>query len=100
MLAMKPEAIKAWGSRSWDERRRQTAPDRGTAGQAKEVKPLGLDQRAEPSPARDEGLSDVKGEGALERIVGRENMLQALKRVKANGGAPGIDGMTVSELPA
>ena len=61
---------------------------------------MGLDQRAEPSPARDEGLSDVEGGGVWERIVERENMVQALKRVKANGGAPGIDGMTVGELPA
>jgi RNA-directed DNA polymerase len=64
------------------------------------VKPLRFDQRAEPSPARDEGLSDVGGEGVWEQIVERENMFQALKRVKANGGAPGIDGMTVSELSA
>ena len=60
---------------------------------------MGLDQRAEPSPARDEGLSDVEG-GVWERVVARENLFQALKRVKANGGAPGMDGMTVSELPA
>ena len=33
-------------------------------------------------------------------VVERENMLAALKRVKANQGAAGIDGMTVDELPA
>jgi group II intron reverse transcriptase/maturase len=62
------------------------------------VKPSGLDQRAEPSPARDEGKPDAGGEGEWERIVERENLLTALERVEANGGAPGIDGMTVEEL--
>jgi group II intron reverse transcriptase/maturase len=38
-------------------------------------------------------------EGLLERVLKRENMLNALKRVQRNGGAPGVDGMTVEELP-
>jgi RNA-directed DNA polymerase len=36
----------------------------------------------------------------MEVVCGRENCLQALKRVKSNKGSPGIDGMTVDELPA
>ena len=35
----------------------------------------------------------------LERILSRENMLLAWKRVKANKGAPGIDGVTIEEFP-
>jgi group II intron reverse transcriptase/maturase len=34
----------------------------------------------------------------LERVVERGNLLAALKRVQANKGSPGIDGMTVEEL--
>ena len=34
----------------------------------------------------------------MESVCQRENMWQALKRVKANGGSPGIDGMTVDAL--
>lgn len=34
----------------------------------------------------------------LERILSRENMTRAFKRVKSNKGAPGIDGMHVDEL--
>ena len=34
----------------------------------------------------------------MERICQRENLWQALKRVKRNGGSPGIDGMTVDDL--
>jgi group II intron reverse transcriptase/maturase len=33
-----------------------------------------------------------------ERIWERQNLLTALQRVETNGGAPGIDGMTVKEL--
>lgn len=62
------------------------------------VKPLGLDRRAEPSPARDEGASNAGGGSVWEQVMGRENLLAALKRVEANGGAAGIDGMTVEEL--
>ncbi len=35
----------------------------------------------------------------MEEVCGRENLLRALKRVKSNKGSPGIDGMTVGELP-
>jgi len=35
----------------------------------------------------------------MERVCQRENLWQALKRVKRNGGSPGIDGMTVDDLP-
>jgi len=35
----------------------------------------------------------------IEEVVNRENLWKALKRVKANGGAPGVDGMTVQQLP-
>jgi len=35
----------------------------------------------------------------LERILSRENMLRAWKRVKANKGAAGVDGITIAEFP-
>jgi group II intron reverse transcriptase/maturase len=62
------------------------------------VKPLGLDQRAEQSAARDEEMSSAVGEELWAQVWERENLLAALKRVEQNGGAPGIDGMTVQEL--
>ena len=53
------------------------------------------DQSAEPSPARDEGESNVELWG---QVWERENLFTALKRVERNAGAPGIDGMTVKDL--
>jgi RNA-directed DNA polymerase len=34
----------------------------------------------------------------MDRVVNRENLIRALKRVRANKGSPGIDGMTVDDL--
>jgi RNA-directed DNA polymerase len=39
-----------------------------------------------------------EAERLLEEVLRRENMLSALRRVRTNNGAPGIDGMTVEEL--
>ena len=38
-------------------------------------------------------------ENLLERILSSENMQQAWKRVKGNKGAPGVDTMTIDEMP-
>ncbi len=46
---------------------------------------------ATESPAGEEQL--------MEEACGRENCQQALRRVKANKGSPGIEGMKVAELP-
>jgi RNA-directed DNA polymerase len=82
-------------SSSRNEPGRQKFPDRETTEQAKQVKPVGLVQSAEPFPARDNGKSDA---GTWEAVFERGNMLTALKRVESNKGAAGIDGMGVEEL--
>lgn len=40
----------------------------------------------------------VEEEQLMEKVLDRENLLKALRNVKRNGGAPGVDGMTVEEL--
>jgi RNA-directed DNA polymerase len=45
------------------------------------------------------GPIDPPTEHLMEEVLRRENLLAALRRVQANKGAPGIDGMTVDELP-
>jgi len=35
----------------------------------------------------------------MEEVLEKENLKEALRRVKANAGAPGVDGMTANQLP-
>jgi len=65
--------------------------DRGEA-------PKGLQEGTESFAAKREAESPAIGEQLMEEVCGRENCKQALARVKANKGSPGVDGMTVHEL--
>jgi group II intron reverse transcriptase/maturase len=44
------------------------------------------------------GTAQKNGAGLLERILHRDNLNAAYKRVRRNGGAAGIDAMTVDEM--
>jgi RNA-directed DNA polymerase len=65
--------------------------------------------RSEAPMARQEGTESLTAKRAhespalpeqvMEEVCERENCLRALKRVKANKGSAGIDGMSVGELP-
>jgi RNA-directed DNA polymerase len=48
--------------------------------------------------AKREAESPAIGERLMEEVCERENCKQALARVQANKGSPGVDGMTVHEL--
>lgn len=48
--------------------------------------------------AKREAESPAIAERLMELVVERENVKEAYKRVKANRGSPGLDGMTVDEL--
>ena len=57
-------------------------------------------EHEEYAGAQSAGIREGKeadGADLLERILSRENLNRAYKRVKANKGAPGIDGMTVED---
>jgi RNA-directed DNA polymerase len=43
---------------------------------------------------------DALGSDVMERVVEGGNLRRALKRVQQNQGSPGVDGLTVEELPA
>src|SRR5438128_2086536 len=49
--------------------------------------------------ARRETENPAGNQRRMEEVCERENRRAALKRVRANQGSPGIDGMTVDELP-
>ena len=64
--------------------------------------PRGEAPKAERSDEAPETAHEPKRSGAsslMEAVLDRENLKAALKRVKRNGGSPGIDGMSVEELP-
>lgn len=64
-----------------------------------EVKPRGPGARADSPLARAQAESPMFGEDLMEGICERSNLQAALKRVRENKGSPGIDNMTVKELP-
>jgi len=70
-------------------------PSAQTAGAVKPQRPR---LRVEASPA---GSGDARlgSSDLMEQACERRNLLAALKRVRQNAGSPGIDGMTVEELP-
>jgi len=60
--------------------------------------PKGLQEGTESSAGKRGIESPAIAEQLMEEVCGRENCKQALKRVKANKGSPGVDGMTVHDL--
>jgi RNA-directed DNA polymerase len=62
--------------------------------------PRTLREGTESYTANCETESPAGEEQLMEEVCGRENCQQALRRVKANKGSPGIDGMKVAELPS
>ena len=66
--------------------------DRGEA-------PKSLREGTESSRAKRGTESPAITEQLMEEVCGRANCKQALKRVKANKGSAGVDGMTVQQLP-
>ena len=60
--------------------------------------PLGL-PGDEPDAGKRSDSESVHLSPLMVRVLSRENHSRALKQVRRNKGAPGIDGMTVDALP-
>src|SRR5882724_91268 len=74
-----------------------------------EVLAFSAESRSDSPMAAVQGTETLRGKHRTESLAGterlmeevceRENCKQALQRVKTNRGSPGVDGMTVDELP-
>jgi RNA-directed DNA polymerase len=64
-------------------------------GEAPKIIPTGTESSAVKRGTENPAIS----ESLMEEVCERENCKRAWKRVKANKGSPGVDGMTVQELP-
>ena len=86
-------------SSSRDVQRRQPSPQ-GTYRRKEAVNPLGTAGEPSASPAQSRRTSHEEPDtGLLEKVLERDNLRRALKRVERKpGAAPGVDGMTVPEL--
>jgi group II intron reverse transcriptase/maturase len=73
--------------------KRDYPPEAGVELRGKE----GEDSYA-PALAEEEGGNKVNTSKLLEKVLDRENLNLAYKRVKKNGGSHGVDGMKVDEL--
>lgn len=61
--------------------------------------PMTAEEGTEPVMASSETESPAEAERLMEEVCQRENLVRALDRVRGNRGSPGVDGMTVGELP-
>lgn len=85
-------------ARSMDGRRQQLLPEGSLPGESRRDTPTahgGLSPSAAPPTWTAPGGGEAR---LLEAALERQNMLRALQRVERNGGAPGVDGMTVAEF--
>ena len=84
---------------SKDTLRKQKTSDEGYQAKNR-VEPEGMQGAQSVSAASDNGRNGGSeySSNLLEQIVDRHNLNQAYRRVKANGGSHGVDGMKVDEL--
>jgi group II intron reverse transcriptase/maturase len=73
-------------------RQMSASAERSGVGQGEALSDSGSDEATRP---RDEAKST--GPGLLKAVLARENMQQAWKRVRANKGAAGIDGLDIDQ---
>lgn len=70
-------------------------PERGVTGKGEAHANAARDE-ARPAFQQQTGLGR---EGLLWQVLSRENMAAARKRVKANKGSAGVDGLTIEQAP-
>ena len=84
------------------ERRQKNRPEQEVLAfpaESRSDAPKTAEQGTETPLAKRKTESLAGTERLMEEVCELENCKQALQRVKANKGNPGVDGMTVDELP-
>lgn len=61
--------------------------------------PMAAVEGTELPVAKRDSESPTQTDSLMEEVCQRDNLWKALKRVQANKGGPGVDGMTVKQLP-
>src|SRR5260370_34357350 len=82
--------------------RQKNQPEQGVLAfpaEGRSEAPKAAERGTETLMAKRKSESLAGSERLMEEVCELENCKQALKRVKANKGSPGVDGMTVDELP-
>src|SRR2546422_8095799 len=82
--------------------RQKNQPEQGVLAfpaEGRSDAPKAAERGTETLMAKRKSESLAGTERLMEEVCELENCKQALQRVKANKGSPGVDGMTVDELP-
>ena len=79
-------------------KRQKNQEDLASAPESRGEAPTADAGGTEAPVARRRSESPASTEHLMEVICQRDNVLKSFKRVKANRGSPGVDGMTVDEL--
>jgi RNA-directed DNA polymerase len=79
--------------------RRQKSQQLALFAESRGEAPRAAGRGTEPPVAGRGAASRAEDEQLMEQVVSPENAQAALERVRSNRGAPGVDGMTVDELP-
>src|SRR5580700_2332572 len=84
------------------QRQKNQQPEQGVLAfpvESRSDAPMATEKGTETLMAKCQSESLAGTERLMEEVCEWENRKQALQRVKANKGKPGVDGMTVDELP-
>jgi RNA-directed DNA polymerase len=82
-----------------DDRRQKNQLELAFMEESRSEAPMASKEGTESSAGKRGTESPAIAEQLMEEVCGRGNCKQALKRVKANKGSAGVDGMTVQQLP-
>jgi RNA-directed DNA polymerase len=82
-----------------DDKRQKNQLELAFMEEGRSEAPMASGEGTESFTAKRGIKSPAIGEQLMEEVCGRENCKRALKRVKANKGGAGVDGMTVQQLP-